>query len=96
MGGTGSVFVWINVSGHPFSQEIRLNADYSATIISAVKLYEIKALNNSKDVPYESVNLLILLVTEVFVGTLTASLPPLRLLFENLPNKILPESATST
>ncbi|KAF1345610.1 hypothetical protein EJ07DRAFT_170007 [Lizonia empirigonia] len=64
-----------------------------ATIISAVKLYEIKALNESADVPYESVNLSILSVTEVFVGTLTASLPPLRLLFESLLNKILPESS---
>ncbi|KAF1362268.1 hypothetical protein EJ07DRAFT_107596 [Lizonia empirigonia] len=66
-----------------------------ATIISAVKLYEIKALNESADVSYESVNLSILSVTEVFVGTLTASLPPLRLLFESLLNKILPESAAS-
>ncbi|KAF1343466.1 hypothetical protein EJ07DRAFT_170203 [Lizonia empirigonia] len=50
-----------------------------ATIISAVKLYEIKALNESADVPYESVNLSILSVTEVF----------------SLLNKILPESAAS-
>ena len=96
MGCTSSVLARINVSGHPFSKEIRLNAGHSATIISAVKLYEIKALNESKDVPYASVNLSILSVTEVFVGTLTASLPPLRLLFETLLNKIHPESATST
>lgn len=69
---------------------------HSTTIISAVKLYEIKALNASKDAPYESVNLSILSVTEVLVGTLTASLPPLRRLFENLLNRFFPESVLST
>jgi hypothetical protein len=49
-------------------------------------------LDESKDVPYESINLSILSVTEVMVGTLTASLPPLRRAFENTLNRILPES----
>ncbi|KAF3031907.1 hypothetical protein E8E12_002200 [Didymella heteroderae] len=65
------------------------------TIISAIKLYEIKALNESVDVAYQSVNLSVLSVTEVFVGTLTASLPPLRLLFENLLNRARPNTTTS-
>ena len=53
-------------------------------------------MNESKDVPYESVQLSILSVTEVLVGTLTASLPPLRRLFENLLNKVFPESVMGT
>ena len=68
------------------------DASHRATIISAVKLYEIKALNESKDVAYESVNLSIFSVAEVLVGALTSSLPPLRRLFENTLNRILPDS----
>ncbi|KAF3031359.1 hypothetical protein E8E12_001705 [Didymella heteroderae] len=59
------------------------------TVISAVKLYEIKALNETTDAAYESINLSVLSVTEVFVGTLTASLPPLRLFFEKLLDIVL-------
>ena len=53
-------------------------------------------MNESKDIPYESVNLSIFSVSEVLVGTLTARLPPLRRLFENLLNKLLPESLASS
>ncbi|KAF3031366.1 hypothetical protein E8E12_001204 [Didymella heteroderae] len=59
------------------------------TVISTVKLYEIKALNETTDASYESINLSVLSVTEVFVGTLTASLPPLRLFFEKLLDIVL-------
>ncbi|KAF9700594.1 hypothetical protein EKO04_001435 [Ascochyta lentis] len=65
---------------------------FITTVISAVKLYEIKALNESRDMSYQGVNLAILSVTEVLVGSLTASLPPLRRLFENFLSRILPES----
>lgn len=64
--------------------------------MSAFKLYEIKALAESRDIAYESVNLSILSVTEVLVGTLTASLPPLRRLFENMLSKVLPDSIIGT
>ncbi|KZM28161.1 uncharacterized protein EKO05_0005837 [Ascochyta rabiei] len=69
---------------------------FITTVISGVKLYEIKALSESKDVAYESVNLSILSVSEVLVGSLTASLPPLRRLFENFLNRILSESVMGT
>ncbi|KAJ4344336.1 hypothetical protein N0V95_006127 [Ascochyta clinopodiicola] len=65
-------------------------------VISAVKLYEIRALSESKDMSYEGVNLSIFSVSEVLVGSLTASLPPLRRLFENSLNRILPESVKGT
>lgn len=96
VGLTSGVLTWINVSAHSYRPGTRLNAAYSTTIISAIKLYEIKALNESVDVAYQSVNLSVLSVTEVFVGTLTASLPPLRLLFENLLNRARPNTTTST
>jgi hypothetical protein len=73
-----------------------VDTSHSAALISALKLYEIKALNESRDIPYESVNLSIFSVSEVLVGTLTASFPPLRKLFENLLNKVLPESLVSS
>ncbi|KAF3050408.1 hypothetical protein E8E11_004424 [Didymella keratinophila] len=66
------------------------------TAISVFKLYEVKALNESRDVSYESVNLSILSVTEVLVGSLTASLPPLRRLFENMLNRLMPNSIMVT
>ncbi|KAJ4989716.1 hypothetical protein SVAN01_04746 [Stagonosporopsis vannaccii] len=69
---------------------------FITTIISAFKLYEIKALAESHDIGYESVNLSILSVSEVLVGTLTASLPPLRRLFENTLSKFMPDSVMGT
>jgi hypothetical protein len=53
-----------------------------------------KALANTKDPSYESVNLSIFASAEVFVGAFTASLPPLRKTFENLLRKVLPASIT--
>lgn len=53
-------------------------------------------MNESRDVSYESVNLSILSVTEVLVGSLTASLPPLRRLFENMLNRLMPNSVMAT
>lgn len=50
----------------------------------------------SHDAGYESVNLSILSVSEVLVGTLTASLPPLRRLFETTLSRIMPESVMGT
>ncbi|KAF3006815.1 hypothetical protein E8E13_010509 [Curvularia kusanoi] len=62
------------------------------TAISALKLYEMKSLWTSTDPTYESINLSIFAVTEVFVGAFTASLPPLRKTFENILHRVLPES----
>lgn len=66
--------------------------DFSTTIISALKLYEMKSLYSSPDPTYTSLNLSIFAVTEVFVGAFTASLPPLRKTFETLLRSVLPES----
>ncbi|KAF1929961.1 uncharacterized protein M421DRAFT_381590 [Didymella exigua CBS 183.55] len=62
------------------------------TTISALKLYEMKALYSSPDPTYTSLDLSIFAVSEVFVGAFTASLPPLRKTFETLLRRILPES----
>lgn len=53
-----------------------------------------KSLADTKDPSYESVNLSIFALAEVFVGAFTASLPPLRKTFENLLRKVLPASIT--
>jgi hypothetical protein len=64
------------------------------TTISALKLYEMKALHESTDPTYTSVNLSIFAISEVFVGAFTACLPPLRKTFENVLHKVLPASIT--
>jgi hypothetical protein len=53
-----------------------------------------KALNESPDPTYTSVNLSVFAIAEVFVGAFTASLPPLRKTFENMLRKVLPTSIT--
>jgi hypothetical protein len=53
-----------------------------------------KALNESQDPTYTSVNLSIFAISEVFVGVFTACLPPLRKTFENILHKVLPASIT--
>lgn len=53
-----------------------------------------KSLADTKDPSYESVNLSIFALAEVFVGAFTASLPPLRKTFENLLRRVLPASIT--
>ncbi|KAJ8115513.1 hypothetical protein OPT61_g2844 [Boeremia exigua] len=69
---------------------------FVTTIIAAVKLYEIRALAQSDDASYESIHLSVLSISEVLVSTLTASLPPLRHLFERMLSRILPENVIGT
>ena len=64
------------------------------TTISGLKLHEMKALNESSDPTYTSVNLSVFAISEVFVGAFTASLPPLRKTFETVLRKVLPTSIT--
>jgi hypothetical protein len=69
---------------------------YRTTVLSAMKLVEMKALNSSPDRAYKAVNLSIYFMAEVSAGTFTACLPPLRKTFENLFKKILPDSFLGT
>lgn len=96
VGCTRGFHVWVCVSFHQRIGKNPFDTGHSAALISVLKLYKVKALNESKGIPYESVNLSIFSVSEVLAGTLTASLPPLRRLFENLPNKVLPESLVAS
>ncbi|KAH7093308.1 Alpha/Beta hydrolase protein [Paraphoma chrysanthemicola] len=66
------------------------------TTISALKLYEMKALNDSPDPTYTSVNLSIYAIAEVFVGVFTACLPPLRKTFDDILRRILPAGMVSS
>lgn len=60
------------------------------TTISALKLYEMRSLNESPDPTYTAVNLSIYAMAEVFVAVFTACLPPLRKTFDTMLHKILP------
>ena len=53
-----------------------------------------KSLADTKDPSYETVDLSIFAIAEVFVGAFTASLPPLRKTLENLLRKVLHSSIT--
>ncbi|KAF2036526.1 alpha/beta-hydrolase [Setomelanomma holmii] len=68
----------------------------TTTTISALKLYEMKALNESPDPTYTSVNLSIYAIAEVFVGVFTACLPPLRKTFDDVLRKVLPAGMVSS
>jgi hypothetical protein len=55
-----------------------------------------KSLNASPDPSYNSVNLSVYAISEVFVGVFTACLPPLRKFFDNILKKALPASMVSS
>jgi hypothetical protein len=55
-----------------------------------------KALNESPDPTYTSVNLSIYAIAEVFVGVFTACLPPLRKTFDDVLRKTLPAGMVSS
>jgi hypothetical protein len=55
-----------------------------------------KALNESPDPTYTSVNLSIYAIAEVFVGVFTACLPPLRKTFDDVLRKLLPAGMVSS
>lgn len=55
-----------------------------------------KSLATSPDPTYTSVNLSIYAIAEVFVGVITACLPPLRKTFDQVLRKILPASLMSS
>jgi hypothetical protein len=69
---------------------------HSTTTISALKLYEMKSLNSSPDPTYTSVNLSIYATAEVFVGVITACLPPLRKTFDQVLRNMLPNGMISS
>ncbi|KAF2825878.1 hypothetical protein CC86DRAFT_36101 [Ophiobolus disseminans] len=64
-----------------------------ATACSIVKTTEFRALSKTKDPSWDSVNLAIWSATELSVGILCASLPPLRKQFDRFFQVILPSTA---
>jgi len=92
--GVRAVFLCGLVYVFPPAPRVISTNTFRTTTISALKLYEMKSLNVSKDPTYDSVNLSIFAISEVFVGAFTASLPPLRKTFENLLKQVLPVSLT--
>ncbi|KAL5376934.1 hypothetical protein PMIN06_011264 [Paraphaeosphaeria minitans] len=63
-----------------------------ATVCSIFKTVELKTLAETKDPTWDGVNLTIWSATELSVGILVASLPPLRKQFEMILRKVLPST----
>jgi hypothetical protein len=96
MGRSHCISPWSHVSAPTRINRQRLILLSSTTTISALKLYEMKSLNNSPDPTYSSVNLSIYAISEVFVGVFTACLPPLRKTFDQILHKVLPVGLLSS
>ena len=65
------------------------------TICSIFKTIELSALKKTQDPTWDSVNLTIWAATELSVGILIASLPPLRKVFDQMFRRLLPSTFTS-
>ncbi|KAJ4990126.1 integral membrane protein [Stagonosporopsis vannaccii] len=63
-----------------------------ATVCSIFKTIELSALKKTKDPTWDGVNLTIWSATELSVGILIASLPPLRKVFDKMFRNILPST----
>jgi hypothetical protein len=63
-----------------------------ATVCSIFKTIELHALTKTKDPTWDAVNLTIWSATELSVGILIASLPPLRKVFDSIFLRILPST----
>ena len=63
-----------------------------ATVCSIFKTIELSALKKTKDPTWDGVNLTIWSATELSVGILIASLPPLRKVFDKMFRRILPST----
>ncbi|KAF2002174.1 hypothetical protein P154DRAFT_618904 [Amniculicola lignicola CBS 123094] len=66
-----------------------------ATICSIFKTIELSALRKTRDPTWDGVNLTIWSATELSIGILIASLPPLRKQFDKMFRVILPSSFTT-
>ncbi|KAF2011511.1 hypothetical protein BU24DRAFT_376734 [Aaosphaeria arxii CBS 175.79] len=66
-----------------------------ATACSVMKTIELSALRKTKDPTWDGVNLTIWSATELSVGILISSLPPLRAQFDRLFRRILPSTIMS-
>lgn len=64
----------------------------SATICSIFKTVELRVLQKTRDPTWDGVNLTIWSATELSVGILVASLPPLRKQFEKILRRVLPST----
>lgn len=63
---------------------------------SIFKTVELSSLKQTQDPTWDSVNLTIWAATELSVGILIASLPPLRKVFDSLFRRILPSTGSKT
>jgi hypothetical protein len=75
-----------------FSQPTPKLTTSSATVCSIFKTYELRTLLRTKDPTWDGVNLTIWSATELSVGILITSLPPLRKQFDKMFRLILPST----
>lgn len=80
----------------PYYPTLSLKILTSVTICSAMKTRELGALTKTKDPTWDGVNLAIWSATELSVGILIASLPPLRKVFDSFFRALLPTIRTKT
>ena len=69
---------------------------FRATICSIFKTIELRTIVNTTDPTWDGVNLSIWSQTELSIGILIASLPPLRKAFDSFFEKILPSTITNS
>jgi len=69
---------------------------HSATICSIFKTIELKAITKTQDPTWDGVNLTIWSSSELSIGILIASLPPLRKAFDHLFKKFMPSTLTGS
>jgi hypothetical protein len=74
----------------------RLLTFNSATICSIFKTIELKSITKTQDPTWDGVSLTIWSSSELSIGILIASLPPLRKAFDHLFKKILPSTLTGS
>lgn len=92
MGLENCLLVGLSVS--PLFDTTIKKADWccSATVCSIFKTVELSALKKTRDPTWDGVNLTIWSATELSVGILIASLPPLRKVFDKMFRQILPST----
>lgn len=86
----------VSANPHPLFTKLEKLTEKSATICSIFKTIELKTLTKTRDPTWDGVNLAIWSGSELYVGILIASLPPLRKAFDDLFRRYFPALGRTT